>query len=72
MSLGVSESRQGGDEIGLIMAALFFARCVEAVLLWTRRRLVKQRHTKALETAGYGPFSTVCHAANIHHLLQAR
>lgn len=23
LSLGVSESRQGGDEIGLIMAALF-------------------------------------------------
>lgn len=40
------------------------------MLLWTRRRLVKQRHTKALETAGRGPFSTLCRAANTHHLLQ--
>lgn len=37
-------------------------------LLWTRRRLVKQTHTKALEMAGRGPFSSVCRTANIRHL----
>lgn len=47
-----------------------YAGCAEAVVLWTRRRLVKQRHTKALETDGRSPFSTVCCAASIRHLPQ--